>query len=206
MIKVWDLPTRIYHWLQVLLVAGLLGTGLNGEGSTLVHQFFGLMLLLLLIWRVGWGLAGSETSRFAHFVRPIGPILAYLKGQGTLSVGHNPLGGLMVVAMIALLLVQSITGLMSSELIDGADQFGRSAVQLAEEIHAVTAEGVIVFVALHLVAIAGYRLFGKRLVLAMITGRASGNRQPQLESHRKAVLIFVASCGVVLVPVIFLIV
>ncbi|MEJ2763547.1 cytochrome b/b6 domain-containing protein [Photobacterium sp. MCCC 1A19761] len=204
MIKVWDLPTRIYHWLQALLVAGLLGTGLNGGGSSLVHQILGLMILLLLIWRVGWGLAGSETSRFANFVRPIGPILAYLKGQGTPFVGHNPLGGLMVVAMIALLLVQSVTGLMNSELIDGVGMFGRSAVRQAEQIHAVAAEGIIAFVMLHLVAIAGYRLFGKGLLLAMITGRAKGNRQPKLESHRKAALVFVASCGLVLAPVVLL--
>ncbi|WP_458576065.1 cytochrome b/b6 domain-containing protein [Aliamphritea spongicola] len=72
MIIKWDLPTRLYHWIQALLTTLLLISGYSGDGSAIVHQASGVLILLLLLWRVIWGFAGSQTARFTDFLVPRG--------------------------------------------------------------------------------------------------------------------------------------
>lgn len=86
--KIWDLPTRLYHWAQALLFLGLLITGNSGEGP---HIPLGLALLTLLIWRIIWGWIGSQTSRFAQFIKPPRDVVHYFRGEITEKAGHNVL-------------------------------------------------------------------------------------------------------------------
>ncbi|GAL31683.1 cytochrome b [Vibrio maritimus] len=77
-IQIWDAATRIYHWAQALLFMALMATGLQDTGP---HLQLGMVLFTLLVWRMAWGIVGSETSRFQQFVKMPKQILGYLKGK-----------------------------------------------------------------------------------------------------------------------------
>ncbi|WP_346014643.1 cytochrome b/b6 domain-containing protein, partial [Thiocystis violacea] len=113
-IKLWDLPTRIHHWLLAVLVALAFATGLTGGNWMVWHGRIGLAILGLLTFRLAWGLVGSTYARFSQFVRGPGSIVAYLRGRWH-GVGHNPLGALSVLALLGLLLTQSLLGLFATD-------------------------------------------------------------------------------------------
>ena len=102
-IRVWDVPTRLFHWGMVALV--FVSWLSADQGYMAVHLWSGLSLLALLLFRLGWGLMGSTTARFSDFLRPPREVLAYLRSQARgatiLHAGHNPAGGLMVIALLA---------------------------------------------------------------------------------------------------------
>ncbi|WP_295402465.1 cytochrome b/b6 domain-containing protein [uncultured Thiocystis sp.] len=114
LIRLWDLPTRLFHWLLFLLVAAAFVTGLSGGNLMVWHGRLGLAILGLLTFRLVWGLIGSTYARFSQFVRGPGAILAYLRGQWD-GIGHNPLGALSVLALLGLLLLQTLSGLMADD-------------------------------------------------------------------------------------------
>ena len=127
---VWDLPTRLFHWLLVVLILLLYATGEFGMLDMRWHFWFGYATLALMVFRLLWGLFGSQTSRFADFVR--GPVAVgrYVKEQistnAHFSVGHNPLGGWSVLALLLSVLVQSASGLFASDGIDTDGPFSGS--------------------------------------------------------------------------------
>ena len=111
-IRIWDVPTRLFHWTLV----GLIGfSWWSAEEEHLDwHLWSGLAILSLLIFRLLWGLVGSSTARFANFVRGPKSILAYLKDmKGWRPIGHSPLGALSVLAMLAAIAVQVGLGLFA---------------------------------------------------------------------------------------------
>lgn len=114
LIRLWDVPTRIVHWLLFVLVAAAFVTGLSGGNLMVWHGRLGLAILGLLTFRLIWGLIGSTYARFSQFVRGPGTILAYLRGQWH-GVGHNPLGALSVLALLGLLLFQTLSGLVAND-------------------------------------------------------------------------------------------
>lgn len=114
-IRVWDLPTRLFHWVLVLLVVGLVISGEIGGAAILWHARLGHAVLALLIFRLLWGVWGGHWSRFSTFVRGPVTIWRYLRGSGGPALGHNPLGALSVLALLLLLLSQVGTGLMSDD-------------------------------------------------------------------------------------------
>ncbi|MGB0835952.1 MAG: cytochrome b/b6 domain-containing protein [Psychrobium sp.] len=191
---VWDLPTRIYHWLQAVLFIGLIGTGFKGNGP---HIYFGLALFSLLLWRVCWGVVGSDTSRFKNFIRSPKAVIDYLRGKNQHSIGHNPAGGWMVVFMLAMLLTQCITGLILADILTRAPFFSLlitdSIVDIAGIMHGISALLLLLMVAVHLIAILIYKLRSKPLVLAMITGVQKTIKQPNysinIASNVKAIAI-----------------
>lgn len=109
---VWDRLVRFGHWALVFLFAV---SWISSELNTDVHTWSGYCLASLVLIRVGWGFVGSPHARFADFVRPPAEVLAYtsglIKGQPTHFEGHNPLGGWMVVALLASLLMTAGTGM-----------------------------------------------------------------------------------------------
>jgi cytochrome b len=116
-VKVWDAPTRLFHWS---LAVALGVAWLSGEqGNFTVHFIAGHVVFGLVVFRLIWGLIGSETARFSHFVKGPGAVLGYLGGligkQPDHVVGHNPAGALMVVALLLLVAIQAGTGLFASE-------------------------------------------------------------------------------------------
>jgi cytochrome b len=176
--RIWDLPTRVFHWALAFCVVCLLITGFRGGDAMPWHYRFGYCVLTLLMFRLVWGVVGGKWSRFASFVYAPSSILRYMKGQGDAlhSVGHNPLGAFSVFAMLALLLVQVSTGLISDDEISAAGPLTKfvsnATVSLASSYHVTIGKVlVIVLVITHLVAIVFY-LYKKRenLIKPMLHG------------------------------------
>lgn len=178
-IKVWDLPTRIFHWSLVLSIAFMWYSAEEGGDLLVWHLRCGLLILSLLIFRVCWGIWGSDTSRFVQFVRGPIQIKRYLRGEITENEqpGHNPLGALMVLALIGALLIQVSTGLFSlDENTFSSNGYLSSLVSedtgsLLRKIHVTFFNGVIVLVAIHILTIFAYKFLKKHdLIKPMLTG------------------------------------
>ncbi len=116
-VRVWDLPTRLFHWALVLCVVGLVISGHVGGAAITWHARLGYAVLALLLFRIVWGLIGGRWSRFGSFIYGPRSVLAYLQGRAHPDhlIGHNPLGAGSVFAMLALLLAQVATGLVSDD-------------------------------------------------------------------------------------------
>lgn len=171
MTKVWDSPTRIYHWVQACLFTALCVTGFVGEGP---HATLGIALSVLLIWRLIWGFVGSQTSRFRHFIASPSSVVKYLSGKHKHDgVGHNPAGGLMVLVMLSLLLFQCFIGLSQAGYFDEyiSEDSWLYDIDLLANLHLYGAYLLIGLVGLHLMAIVVYTLRGQPLIKAMVTGR-----------------------------------
>lgn len=173
-IRVWDLPLRLFHWLLVIAVVTSFVTAQIGGNAMVWHGRAGLFIIGLLAFRIVWGFVGSTHSRFASFVRGPSTILAYLSGKWK-GVGHNPLGALSVLGMLALLCAQAATGLFSND--DIAFQgylYPLVGADLSERItgvHKLFEPALILLVTVHLGAIAFYaRVKKDNLVKPMITG------------------------------------
>ena len=119
-VRIWDLPVRLTHWAFALIIPAMWWTGENGEWGW--HFRLGLLLLGLLVFRIIWGFLGTDTARFASFVKGPQAVLAYLRGnhEDGATKGHNPLGALSVLALLAAMLVQVGLGLFSGDPYDGA--------------------------------------------------------------------------------------
>ena len=177
-IRVWDLPTRIFHWALVTFIIGLVATGLIGGNAMTWHMRFGFAVLSLLLFRIVWGLVGGHWSRFASFIYAPGTVLAYLKGAGKAehSVGHNPLGAGSVFAMLLFLLAQVGSGLVSDDDIATSGPLSKfvsnAIVSSATSYHKNVGKYVLlVLVVLHIAAIVFYLIKKKEnLVAPMIHG------------------------------------
>ncbi|HKU99653.1 MAG TPA: cytochrome b/b6 domain-containing protein [Vineibacter sp.] len=177
-VRVWDLPTRLFKWALVVLVVFQVTTGLLGWLGW--HFWSGYAILTLLIFRILWGIVGSTTSRFSSFVK--GPFsgLAHLRElfgrQAPREVGHNAVGGWMVIALILALLVQASSGLFTTDDIatDGplVAAASESWVKSMTSLHHRWVILIYVLVGLHVLAAVLYLVVKKQnLIVAMITGR-----------------------------------
>ena len=209
-VRIWDLPTRIFHWVLAVLVVVCYLSGDNGRFD--IHIPAGQALLVLVLARVLWGFAGSEPSRFRAFVRPPREIAAYVRTLGKRAPGHhpghNPLGGLSVVAMLAVLLLQAGLGIFAVD-VDGFNEGPLSflvsydAAREAAELHGDVVDLLLILVGLHLAAILFYRVFKReKLVKPMVTGWASlpaGDQPaPRLVSDWRALLVLAIAAAVIL--------
>ena len=164
-VPVWDLAVRLFHWSLVVGVCLAWATG--GSGSR-VHEIAGCTVAGLVAFRFAWGFAGPRHARFSDFVKPPARILAYLRsmsgGRPSRTLGHNPAGGAMILALLALIVVLSVTGwLMLTPQFFG--------VPWVEDLHALTADALLLAVALHIAGVIGASLMQREnLVLAMLTG------------------------------------
>lgn len=176
-IRVWDLPTRLFHWLLVLAVVGLVVTGNLGGAWMNWHMRLGYAVFALVLFRLVWGVVGGRWSRFVHFVPTPSRLFAYLSGKTDQpKVGHNPMGALSVMAMLGVLGAQVATGLVSDDEIAFTGPLvtlvSSDTVSAATAYHSDIGKFILLaLVGLHLVAIAYHRLVKKhRLVKAMLTG------------------------------------
>lgn len=175
--RVWDLPTRLFHWALVLLVALSWWTAETGRDA--LHLWFGYGVLFLLFFRIMWGFLGSSTARFSAFVRGPGAVVEYVRNRFRWPLaGHAPLGALSVLALLALMLVQVGTGLFAVDedgLFPGplAHLAGVGASDSMTGLHEELFDWLLVLIGLHILAILLYRLaLGRNLLGPMITGNA----------------------------------
>jgi cytochrome b len=185
-IRVWDAPTRLFHWSIVILI---FVSWLSADrGYMRVHLWSGLSLLALLLFRLGWGLMGTTTARFSDFLHPPRKVLTYLRrqarGEKPLHAGHNPAGGLMVMVLLAALAAQVATGLFAN---DGLKFAGPLALFVSDDasdgltrVHGVIFNIILALIWLHVVAV-GFHYFvkGENLVGPMLSGRKHRAHVPE---------------------------
>ena len=178
-IRVWDLPTRLFHWLIVIFVIISFTTGMVGGNWMSYHLKSGYIIFALLLFRLSWGFWGGRYSRFVSFIRSPAAVMRYaktlLREDAPKHLGHNPMGGWSVMAMLATLLLQVSTGLFAND--DIATQgplygwVSKATSDWLTGIHLFN-KGVILFLlALHLSAVLFYLLIKHdNLIIPMVTG------------------------------------
>lgn len=164
-ILVWDVPTRVFHWLLVLSFTGAYLTA-ESELDRDIHVVLGYTLLGLLVFRLLWGFFGTRYARFRSFLFKPGEIMAYaqslLKGNPAHYVGHNPLGSVSVWLLLGLGLLSAVSGVMTFQDIGG---------DMLEEMHELASDAMLAVVLIHIAGVVVSSLLHREnLVRAMITG------------------------------------
>ena len=174
-IRVWDLPTRLFHWALVLCVIGSFITVKLGGIWMDWHVRFGLCTLGLILFRIIWGFCGPRYARFTQFIHGPRYILGYLRGRTPHMAGHNPLGALSVVALLAVFGFQAFSGLFANDDVMTTGPLAYLSDSWSDtltSLHDMNQWLMIALVSVHIGAIAWYRLHGKNLVGPMIHGNA----------------------------------
>lgn len=207
-VKVWDGWVRLVHWSIVILIPVSYLTARSHKMD--LHMLSGYTLLTLVIFRILWGLVGSEPARFLTFLRSPFTALAHLrhmKGDPgpDRELTHNPAGGWMVVVILSVLLTQAVTGLFTDDQIFTrgplAQQVSGATSDWAGFIHIrlINVIGIVIF--LHIAAVVWYRVsLGHDLVQAMMIGSKpmpQGTRQPKMGHPLLALALLGASAGFV---------
>lgn len=208
-VRIWDLPTRLFHWLLAACVVGLVITGNVGGDAMVWHFRLGYTVLTLLLFRLLWGFVGGHWSRWSQLALSPSLVLTYVRGRAAQSwVGHNPLGSWSVVFMLLGLLLQVSTGLVSDDEIANAGPLtslvSGSIVSTATAWHKGPGKLLlIVLVLTHVGAIAWYRLRkAQSLVPAMLHGdKAAVNdvqasRDSALQRALAVVVLLLCAAGV----------
>ena len=176
-VRIWDLPTRAFHWALALCIVGLIITGNVGGNAMVWHFRIGLTVLALLLFRLVWGLVGGRWSRFAAFIYSPRSVINYIKGNGKPehSVGHTPTGAGSVFALLAVLFAQVGSGLLSDDEIAFAGPLTRfvsgATVNLATNYHKNIGKWIILaLVVLHIAAIVFYLRRKQNLIKPMLHG------------------------------------
>lgn len=224
---VWDLPLRAFHWLLVLCLAGLWVTAKADADymDWLTKRFdvtwmewhfrLGYCVIGLLAFRIIWGFVGPKHARFVNFVPGPVRVTTYLSGlfkrDSVPTVGHNPVGALMVLVMIALVGLQAFTGLFTSDDIVWAGPYNPAVssdtANRMGAIHHLNYKVLLWLIGLHVLAIVFYTLYKRqRLVPPMITGYKPGHLVPEHEAISgsqllKALIVALLCAGAVTVLV-----
>jgi len=175
-IKVWDLPLRLFHWGLVIAIALAFLSSEEDSPLNRWHVIAGWTAGLLLVFRLVWGIVGGEHSRFADFVKATGfagHVSELLRGHAEPTLGHNPLGAVSVLVLLAMVAATVYTG-----------------VTLAEDAHEAIAWTLLAFVGVHVVAvIVMSRLSRENLIVAMFTGTKPAGRHPHARDARAPGLV-----------------
>ena len=168
-ILVWDIPTRVFHWLLALSFIGAFVTA-ESERYRDIHVVLGYTLLGLLAFRLLWGFVGTRYARFRSFLFSPGEVAAYvaslLKGKPAHYLGHNPAGSVAIWLLLALGISSGVTGVMLYQEIGG---------DVLEELHEVLANAMLLVVLIHVAGVVvSSVLHRENLVRSMITGFKSG--------------------------------
>lgn len=205
--KIWDAPTRLFHWTLVGLVACAYVTAVNGWIDW--HFRCGYAILALLLFRIAWGIVGSETARFSRFLKsPLAGLrhLAHFpRREPDTEIGHNAAGGIMVLVMLGLLLFQAGSGLFATDgIFSDGPLAGYVGPDLSERItgwHVFNFDLILIAIALHVLAILAYAGVKRHdLVRPMVTGMKrlpTSIPAPRMASLLLALAIFIATAGAV---------
>ena len=208
-VRVWDLPTRLFHWTLALTMIGSVVSAKIGGNAMVWHFRFGLVVLTLITFRLLWGLLGGRWSRFASFIYAPGTVLRYLRGQARpgehLDVGHNPLGSLSVFALLGFLCVQVATGLVADDEIANVGPLNRfvssDTDSLATGWHKNYGQWILIaLVVLHIAAILFYLLKKRQNLIGPMWGGdkplpASTPASADGKAQRLLALALVLLCG-----------
>ena len=199
-VAVWDLPLRVFHWALVGLVSAAIATGLAGGAWMSWHARAGQAIATLLVFRLGWGLWGTRYARFAQFLPTPARVRAYLRGRWQ-GLGHNPLGALSVLGVLALLIAQVLTGLFGNDEIGFAGPWsGWIEEDLSLKLtgwHKLAAKLLYAWLGLHLAAIAAHVLVRRQpLLRAMWAGRRPGDPAASAERLRLSLLLLALGLAV----------
>ena len=206
-IRVWDLPVRLFHWAIVVLLVICYVSQL--EFWMTVHFVAGYAVLALLVFRFVWGFVGSDTARFGRFLGGPAQVLHHLtqfsRREEDREIGHNAAGGWMVLLLLALLGVESVSGLFTrdDDVSEGplAHLLGGAGTALSATIHELSWNLILAAVALHLLAILAYWMVkGHNLLRPMITGKKrlpAATRPPRMANPLLALLILAGAAALV---------
>jgi len=177
-IRIWDLPTRVFHVLLALCVVSLIVTG--EIGAMQVHFWLGYAVLTLVLFRLVWGVVGGHWSRFVHFVPTPAKLRAYVQAvrrqQAPPSVGHNPLGAMSVLGMLTVVLLQVFSGFISDDEIANTGPWTAFVpadwVEVATEYHSEIGKVILILlIVLHVCTVLYYkRVKHEDLITPMLTG------------------------------------
>lgn len=186
--RLWDAPTRLVHWGLVICLGFSWWSGETGRMGW--HRWSGYVVVGLLVFRIVWGFAGSQTSRFSSFLKGPKATLAYARNlpsrASAATAGHNPLGAWSILAILLVLMVQTVSGLFAVD-VDGlesgplAERVSFEAGRLAARWHHWSFSALQALVALHIFAVVFYLTYKRTdLVGPMITGRRRFPQAPEL--------------------------
>ncbi|MDR3530172.1 MAG: cytochrome b/b6 domain-containing protein [Rhodopila sp.] len=205
--KVWDLPVRLFHWaIVVLIFAAWLSQEVNRMD---LHLWVGYAIMTLLLFRIAWGFVGSDTARFTRFLRSPAAALRHLahlrRREPDTEIGHNAAGGWMVLVMLALIGVQTGTGLFSND--DGDTEgplmhlVSKGRSDWLSHIHYLNFKVIEAVIVLHVLAIVAYAVLKRQnLVRPMVTGTKlmpGDAPAPRLVSPVWALVTLAVAAGVV---------
>jgi cytochrome b len=201
-ILVWDIPTRLFHWLLVALVTVSFVTGKIGPTAMHYHEYSGVAILMLVLFRCGWGFVGSEPSRFRSFLRGPSAVIRYastlFQRRPARHLGHNPLGGWSVILLLICLLVQAGTGLFANDdiLTEGPlfDWISKDASDWLTGIHHLNRSVLVGLITIHVGAVLFYLIYKKEnLIFPMITGFKTWHADTQVYRRNGWVAIGLAA-------------
>lgn len=207
-IKVWDLPTRVFHWGLLLALIGSYGTAELGWLDMQWHFRFGYVVLALVLFRILWGMFGPRYARFSQFLRGPRAVWRYLRGDDQRWLGHNPLGGWAVIVLLAVVLLQTLTGLFNGDDIEWFgplhDQVSSATQRFAHRWHDRGFYAVLTLSGIHVIAVLLYLLLRKQnLIGPMLHGSKDGDAE---QAAQPGSLLILAVCIAVSVSVVVAIV
>lgn len=168
-ILVWDLPTRVFHWLLVICFTGAWLTS-ESERLQMIHYAFGYSAVALVLFRLVWGFIGTKYARFSQFIKGpkemIGHAKGLLGGHQHIAPGHNPLGGIVMLGLMLVILLIGLTGYWTVKEFLG---------DFMSEAHEAIASFALGLVVIHIAAAVIMSLLQKEnLVWAMLSGKKNG--------------------------------
>jgi cytochrome b len=174
-IRIWDLPIRVFHWLLVICITGSVVSVKIGGNAMQWHAYFGYSILTLLIFRIIWGFVGSTYARFTAFSASPTQIVQYLREQAPRYLGHNPLGSLSIFILLLSLSIQALTGLFADDEIAFQGPFAKyvssAAIELLSSVHDFNQYVIYGLIGLHIAAIMYYYKFKhENLLMPMLLG------------------------------------
>ena len=174
-IRVWDLPIRLFHWFLVVFITGSFVSINLGDEFIQWHAYFGYSILVLLVFRIVWGFVGSTHARFTSFFPTKKAILDYLSGSSPRVLGHNPIGAISVFALLFALSIQVITGLFVDDEVSfkgPLEKYVPSSISsFLSQIHEGNQVVILTLITIHIAAIIFYKKFkAEDLIKPMISG------------------------------------